>query len=109
MYINMWYSWGDREEPVEVPSEQNAWEDAMRPAAEEIKTVTRERSAVCAFFDADSEFFAYRWDGTSLTPYTCDDEGEWNGQLGCGNVTEVLRYADIQSKSVQIDTLDGLL
>lgn len=54
-------------------------------------------------------FFAYRWNGTSLIVYTCDNEGEWNGQLGCGSVTEVLRYADIQSKSVQIDTLDGLL
>lgn len=55
MYINIWYSWGDHEEPVEVPPEQNAWEYAMRLAAEEIKTVTREHSAVCAFFDADSE------------------------------------------------------
>lgn len=54
-------------------------------------------------------FFAYRWDGTSLMLYPCDDESEWNGQLGCGNVTEVLRYSDIQNKSVQLDTLDGLL
>lgn len=44
-----------------------------------------------------------------LVLYPCDNEGEWNGQLGCGSVTKVLRYADIQSKSVQIDTLDGLL
>lgn len=57
----------------------------------------------------EQKHLAYRWNGTSLIVYTCDNEGEWNGQLGCGSVTEVLRYADIQSKSVQIDTLDGLL
>ena len=56
-----------------------------------------------------THFFAYRCADMSLMLYVCDYESEWNGQLGCGNVTEALRYADIQSKSVQIDTLDGLL
>ena len=59
--------------------------------------------------DSFSTFFAYRWNGTSLMLYLCDNESEWNGQLGYGNVTKVLRYADIQSRSVQIDTLDDLL
>lgn len=52
--------------------------------------------------------FAYRYNGKILVVFSCSEDS-WDGQLGCGNVTEVLRYADIQSKSVQIDTLDGLL
>ena len=52
--------------------------------------------------------FAYRYNGKILVVFSCSEDS-WNGQLGCGSVTEVLRYADIQSKSVQIDTLDGLL
>ena len=41
----------------------------------------------------EQKHLAYRWNGTSLIVYTCDNEGEWNGQLGCGSVTEVLRSA----------------
>lgn len=64
-----------------------------------------QRGLLCKY----ANLHAYRWDGNMLVLYPCDNEGEWNGQLGRGNVTEVLRYADIQSKSIQIDTLDGLL
>ena len=52
--------------------------------------------------------FAYRYNGQSLMVFLCSEDS-WNGQLCCGNVTKVLRYADIQSRSVQIDTLDDLL
>lgn len=51
---------------------------------------------------------AYRYNGRILVVCPCNEDS-WNCQLFVGNVTEVLRYADIQSRSVQIDTLDGLL
>ena len=56
-----------------------------------------------------TNFFAYRCADMSLMLYVCDYESEWSGQLGCGSVTEVVRYSDIQSESVRIDTLDGFL
>lgn len=52
--------------------------------------------------------FAYRCDNGRLMLYPCEDENEWNGQLGFGNVTEALRYSEIHSK-VKINTLDELL
>lgn len=68
-----------------------------------ISTAAQRRNLQCY-----TRQFAYRYNGRFLVVCTCD-ESEWNCQLYIENVTEVLRYADIQSRSVQIDTLDGLL
>lgn len=54
-------------------------------------------------------YYAYRFNGDELILYPCDDESEWDGQLGIANVTEVLRYSEIQNAAVQIGTLDELL
>lgn len=62
-----------------------------------------------ANFRKFTNFFAYRCVDMSLMLYVCDYESEWRGQLGYGSVTEVLRYSDIQSEIVRIDTLDGFL
>ena len=52
--------------------------------------------------------FAYRYNGRNLVVCPCG-ESDWTCQLYIENVTKVLRYADIRSESIQLDTLDGLL
>ena len=54
-------------------------------------------------------FYAYRFDEGKLILCPCGDESEWDCQLGIDNVTEVLRYSEIQNAAVQIGTLDELL
>lgn len=68
-WIQIWYSWGDQESPVEVPNGTDAWEYAKKLAIDEA-----ERD----FFEHEDEgeiglkFFVN--EGKIILHYPCDDE-----------------------------------
>ena len=46
-WIQIWYSWGDRESPVEVPSEADAWEYMKQLVITEIDVCQEEYPYGC--------------------------------------------------------------
>lgn len=66
-YIQIWYSWGDHESPVEVPDGADAWEYMKKLVAKEMFVSQEEYPYGCTLW-------AYPDEGKVVLKYHQDDE-----------------------------------
>jgi hypothetical protein len=66
-WIQIWYSWGDQESPVEVPDGIDAWEYMKELAATEVFVSQEEHPYGCTIWPYPDEY-------KIVLKYHCDDE-----------------------------------
>lgn len=77
-WIQIWYSWGDREDPVEVPDGEDAWKYALHLAVEEA-AVSQEmcEGEVGLRFDENFGKITLRYADDTLCHYLITDNEEF--------------------------------
>ena len=68
-WIQIWYSWGDQEAPVEVPEGEDAWEYMKKLAVDEAAVSFHEHEA-----DGAIGMKFYADEGKIVLHYPCDGE-----------------------------------
>lgn len=68
-WIQIWYSWGDQESPVEVPEGTDAWEYAKKLAVDEAERDFSEHED-----DGEIGLQFFKSEGKIILHYPSDDE-----------------------------------
>ena len=68
-WIQIWYSWGDQESPVEVPKEYDAWEYVKKLAVDEAEIAFHEHED-----EGEIGLCFYADEGKIILHYPSDDE-----------------------------------
>lgn len=79
-YIQIWYSWGDQESPIEVPKGTDAWEYMKQLVANEVfvsQEAYPEGCTVYVYADENKVELKYHYDG-EWCYYLITDEEEYN-------------------------------
>lgn len=77
MYIQIYYSWGDQESPLEVPESEDPFEYAFELALDEIRVATFEAEEAYHSINADRDsslITLYYGDGTYCYYQITEDE-----------------------------------
>ena len=64
-YIQIWYSWGDQESPVEVPDGTDAWEYMKKLVMEEVFVAQEDHPDGCSvyvYFEEGKVALKYHYD-----------------------------------------------
>ena len=79
-WIQIWYSWGDQESPVEVPEGTDAWEYMKKLVADEVFVSQEEYPEGCSVYvyaEEDKVALKYHYDG-EWCYYLITDEEEYD-------------------------------
>lgn len=82
-YIQIWYSWGDQESPVEVPEGTDAWEYMKKIVAQEVFVSQCEHPYGCtvwADYDEGMVRLKYHYDD-EYCYYLITDEEEYEPDI----------------------------
>lgn len=80
-WIQIWYSWGDQESPIEVPDEADAWEYMAQLAINELRIDVEEKESdvntILQFSSTMNKVTLYYADGERCY-YLITDAEEYN-------------------------------